>query len=79
MIWLSEIDLDNFKLIGEKTKIWGGAFEDAYYPEGPHLYRIGNYYYLIIAEGEQSIFILKQLPDLRICVAPIKDIGEIRY
>lgn len=56
MIWLSEIDLDNFKLIGEKTKIWGGAFEDAYYPEGPHLYRIGNYYYLMIAEGGTEHF-----------------------
>ncbi len=56
MIWLSEIDLENFRLIGEKTKIWGGALADAYCPEGPHLYRIGGYYYLMIAEGGTEHF-----------------------
>lgn len=56
MIWLSEIDLENFRLKGEKTKIWGGAMENAAWPEAPHVYKIGGYYYLMIAEGGTEHF-----------------------
>lgn len=56
MIWLSEIDLDNFVLKGEKAKIWGGAMENAAWPEAPHLYKVGGYYYLMIAEGGTEHF-----------------------
>ena len=56
MIWLSEIDLQNFQLKGEKTKIWGGAMADAAWPEAPHLYKVNGYYYLMIAEGGTEHF-----------------------
>jgi alpha-N-arabinofuranosidase len=45
----SEIDLSNGRLLARPRLVWrgmGGA-----YPEGPHLYRIGQYFYLMIAEG----------------------------
>ncbi len=45
----SEIDLATGRLITKPRLIWtgtGGSF-----PEGPHLYHIGDAYYLMIAEG----------------------------
>lgn len=56
MIWLSEIDLEKFVLVGEKTKIWGGAMENAAWPEAPHMYKVNGYYYLMIAEGGTEHF-----------------------
>ena len=56
MIWLSEIDLEKFVLVGEKTKIWGGVMEGSECPEGPHLYKVNGYYYLMIAEGGTEHF-----------------------
>ncbi len=56
MIWLSEIDLEKFELVGEKTKIWGGAMENAAWPEAPHMYKVNGYYYLMIAEGGTEHF-----------------------
>lgn len=50
-IWISEIDLNEFKLVGEKKKIWGGAQVDAWCPEAPHIYKKDGWYYLMIAEG----------------------------
>ncbi len=50
-IWIQELDLKQMKLVGESAAIWKGALKDAVWPEGPHLYRIGEYYYLIHAEG----------------------------
>ncbi|WP_339274122.1 glycoside hydrolase family 43 protein [Paenibacillus sp. FSL W8-0426] len=50
-IWLQEIDLKQGRLIGEKESIWQGALKVAHAQEGPHLYRIGDWYYLLIAEG----------------------------
>lgn len=55
-IWISEIDLKEFKLIGEKKKIWGGAQVDAWCPEAPHLYKKDGWYYLMIAEGGTEHF-----------------------
>lgn len=49
--WIQEIDLNNMCLIGESHKIWKGAMKDVIWPEGPHLYKIDGYYYLMIAEG----------------------------
>ena len=31
--------------------IWKGAVKDCIWPEGPHIYKIGEYYYLMHAEG----------------------------
>ncbi len=49
--WIQELDLNNMCLIGESHKIWKGAMKDVIWPEGPHLYKINGYYYLMIAEG----------------------------
>lgn len=48
-IWLSEINLETFQLIGEKQILWDGT--GGIYPEGPRMYKRNNWYYLLIAEG----------------------------
>lgn len=50
-IWVQKLDLVTMKLTGESHAIWKGALKDVIWPEGPHLYRKGDYYYLMIAEG----------------------------
>ena len=50
-IYIQEIDIENFKLIGEKHDVWNGAVKGVHWPEGPHLYKIDDYYYIIHAEG----------------------------
>lgn len=50
-IWLAKYDIENFKMAGEPYTIWNCALRGASSPEAPHLYHIGDYYYLIIAEG----------------------------
>ncbi|MDQ8735623.1 glycoside hydrolase family 43 protein [Paenibacillus sp. LHD-38] len=48
-IYQAEINLETGKLNSERRHIWKGS--GGSYPEGPHLYKIGNVYYLLIAEG----------------------------
>lgn len=48
-IYLCEIDITTGKCIGEKKDIWGGTGGND--PEGPHLYKINGWYYLMISEG----------------------------
>ncbi|WP_150275330.1 glycoside hydrolase family 43 protein [Paenibacillus tepidiphilus] len=50
-IWLQEIDLQSGKLVGEKLSIWQGALKVGHAQEGPHVYKIGDWYYVLIAEG----------------------------
>lgn len=50
-IWCSEIDIDNFQLVGERHIIGMGSQINSYSPEGPHIYKKDGYYYLMIAEG----------------------------
>ena len=50
-IWIQELDLKTMKLVGESMAIWKGAVKDCIWPEGPHIYKIGEYYYLMHAEG----------------------------
>ncbi len=50
-IWISEIDLEQMKLVGERKFIWHGALINAPSPEAPHIYKRNGWYYLIIAEG----------------------------
>ncbi len=45
----SEIDIATGRLLSKPRVVWHGT--GGAYPEGPHLYRIGQYYYLMIAEG----------------------------
>jgi xylan 1,4-beta-xylosidase len=50
-IWLQELDLKNMCLVGEPRILWYGAAKRAGWAEAPHIYRIRDYYYLMIAEG----------------------------
>ena len=55
-IWLAKYDIENFKMGGEPFTIWNSALRAAGSPEAPHLYHIGDYYYLMIAEGGTEHF-----------------------
>jgi xylan 1,4-beta-xylosidase len=44
------IDPRTGQALGEPRRIWSGT-PGARYPEAPHLYRIGDFWYLLIAEG----------------------------
>ncbi len=50
-IWIQELDLEQGKLVGEVHNVWNGAMKQIVWPEGPHLYKIGDYYYIMNAEG----------------------------
>ena len=50
-IWLQELDLKDMCLVGEPRVLWDGAVKGAAWAEAPHIYRIQDYYYLMIAEG----------------------------
>ena len=50
-IWIQELDIKNMKLVGEVHNVWNGAMRNIIWPEGPHLYKIGEYYYIMHAEG----------------------------
>mgnify|MGYP005766194551 CR=1 FL=1 len=54
-IWLQTLDISTGKLTGERRiLLTDGALYHAHAPEGPHLYHVGGYYYLLIAEGGTS-------------------------
>ncbi|KAF2003199.1 glycoside hydrolase family 43 protein [Amniculicola lignicola CBS 123094] len=46
---LFEIDLVTGKKLSEEKTIWKGT--GGIYPEGPHMYKKDNFYYLLISEG----------------------------
>jgi len=48
-ILVQEMDSETYELIGPREKIYDGS--GIGYTEGPHMYHIGEYYYLIVAEG----------------------------
>lgn len=50
-IWAQQLDLTTMRLTGDKTVLWDGMTHGDECPEAPHLYRIGEYYYLLVAEG----------------------------
>lgn len=50
-IWIQELDLNTYKLTGEVHNVWNGALRGVHWPEGPHLYKIDGYYYIVHAEG----------------------------
>lgn len=52
-IWLQEIDIENWKLIGKRSYLWRGACGGVW-AEGPHMYKRNGWYYLMIAEGGTS-------------------------
>lgn len=50
-IWTRTVDLERAEFTGPETVIWHGAVEGVVWSEGPHIYRVGEYYYLLTAEG----------------------------
>lgn len=52
-IWMQELDLPNWKLMGECHFVWRGACGGVWV-EGPHLYKVEGRYYLMVAEGGTS-------------------------
>lgn len=50
-VWLREFDIPTKQLVGPETVLWHGAVEGAVFAEGPHIYRIGEWYYLLASEG----------------------------
>jgi len=50
-VWLRELDLAKLCLKGEDRGIWRGALRDCIWPEGPHIYKKDDWYYLMAAEG----------------------------
>jgi alpha-N-arabinofuranosidase len=71
-IYIQEMDLAELEkgknpLIGTSHGIWRGALRNAIWPEGPHIYRINGWYYLLYAEGGTS-------RDHAVCVARSKNI-----
>lgn len=50
-IWIQELDVETMKLVGEHKNVWNGAMKGVHWPEGPHIYKKGDYYYIMHAEG----------------------------
>jgi len=48
-ILVQEIEPDTFRPIGERKKVYDGSGIGC--TEGPHIYHIGQWYYLLVAEG----------------------------
>jgi len=71
-IFIQEMDMEKLSkgenpLKGEQTGIWRGAMKDVIWPEGPHIYKIGSWYYCLHAEGGTGI-------DHAVCIARAKEI-----
>jgi len=54
-IWLRELDLESLRLVGPEFVLWKGALRDCAWAEGPHIYRRGDWYYLMISEGGTGV------------------------
>jgi len=66
-IYIQEVDLENWRLLGEYKLVWNGAMRKAEWPEGPHLYKKDGWYYIMHAEGGTG-------PAHAVCVARSKEI-----
>lgn len=66
-IYICEVDLENWKLKGEKKNVWNGALKGCIWPEGPHIYKANGYYYIMHAEGGTG-------PEHSVMIARSKDI-----
>lgn len=54
-IWMQRFDTESFRLTGEEHIVLKGFQSKAVWPEGPHLYKKGEYYYILHAEGGTEI------------------------
>lgn len=55
-MFLTPYDIEKGCVRGERKKIWNSALRKAWAPEAPHIYHIGEWYYLLIAEGGTEHF-----------------------
>lgn len=51
IIYLCELDPETLQFRGERTVIYDAAYDHSFYLEGPHIYKIGELYYLMTACG----------------------------
>lgn len=68
-IYIQKVNLENGDLEGEAKGIWRGALKDCIWPEGPHIYKINGWYYLLHAEGGTG-------PEHAVMVARTKSLDE---
>lgn len=54
-IWARELDTAAMRLVGDEYVLWDGAVKGAIWPEGPHIYKVGESYYLLSSEGGTDI------------------------
>lgn len=50
-IWVAKYDMEHYKVVGKPFTIFNSALRVGSTPESPHIYHIGDYYHLLIAEG----------------------------
>lgn len=50
-IYICDFDLKQMQVTSQPVAIWDSALRVASSPEAPHLYKVGEFYYLLIAEG----------------------------
>jgi alpha-N-arabinofuranosidase len=50
-VWMRGLDLRAGRLTGPERVLFHGALVDARWAEGPHLYKVGGWYVLLLAEG----------------------------
>lgn len=50
-IWIQRLNLQKMKLEGDSIAVLDGFQKNAVWPEGPHLYHKGDYYYILHAES----------------------------
>lgn len=50
-VYIQEFDTDKLQVVGEPVVLWDGALKKAFWVEGPRLYKMFGYYYLLVAEG----------------------------
>lgn len=50
-VWIRRLDLDTMKFVGNAAVVLDGFQKNAVWPEGPHLYKKDDYYYIIHAES----------------------------
>lgn len=55
-VWMQQLDLKEKKLIGPRKQLTHGHAANAQWTEGPHLYKEGNKYMLLVAEGGTEFY-----------------------
>ena len=76
---IQELDLKTMKLVGESMAIWKGAVKGCIWPEGPHIYKIDGYYYLLQQKAEPVRNIVLRWHAVRSCSSGLKAVRAIRF